>query len=96
MIKTLVAAAVVVGIIVFIRRFNEYDGERKHVNDDDPVYELDDILTEVFGDCMEAWCEDCGAVLATGTGPYKTQVSNVAYTHGSIYDHEVRVRSWAE
>lgn len=95
MIKTLVAAAVVVGIIVFIRRFNEYDDKRKPV-EDEPMYELEDVLTEVFGDCMEAWCEDCGAVLATGTGPYKTQVSNVAYTHGSIYDHEVRVRSWAE
>ena len=95
MIKTIILAVVVIGVIGFIRHYNEYDEPERNPMDE-PMYDLDDILMDVFGDCMEAWCEDCGLVLATGTGPYKPQVNNVAYVHSEVYDHEVHVRSWVD
>lgn len=59
-------------------------------------YETDQMLIDVLSECMEAFCQDCGMVLAQGTHPYHDDVAAVAYNHGEMYDHDVRVRSWAE
>lgn len=84
-----VAATVVVAIIVD-RKMRELAQRKVFVD------ELDKILGEILGDCLEAYCEDCDGILAQGTGQYKEDVFTAAYNHGEVYDHEVRVRSWAD
>jgi hypothetical protein len=58
--------------------------------------EVDDVIRDVLDNCLEAYCEDCDQILAQGTGSYKDTVTSVAYTHREVYDHEVKVKSWAE
>lgn len=62
----------------------------------EPTNDLDMLLTKILGDCLEAYCEDCSKILATGTTMYHTLVTTVAYHHSEEYDHEVHVRSWAD
>lgn len=97
-----VAAAIAVVIVIAERYRKEFPVENVFENGrpwpelEEPEEELDDILARVLGSCFEAYCEDCDDVLAIGTGPYQSQVANVAYTHGEVFDHETWVRSWAE
>lgn len=58
--------------------------------------DLDAVLAVILGSCLEAFCEDCDMVLASGTKVYHNMVSTVAYYHGEQYDHDVHVRSWAD
>lgn len=89
--KTLILLGLVVaGVVILEAR------ARKRLREEATMQELDMMLYEILGGCMEAYCEDCDHVLAQGTNPYHDQVEQVAYFHRETYDHEVRVRSWAE
>lgn len=60
------------------------------------MQELDDVLIEVLSDCLEAWCDDCGRLVAQGTGTWKSEVEQEAYIHREVFDHEVHVRTWLD
>jgi hypothetical protein len=61
-----------------------------------PTNDLDLLLEEILGDCLEAYCEDCGTILATGTKNYHDLVANVGYDHEITFDHYVTVQSWLD
>lgn len=81
---------ILLGVVVIGREV------RKWTREEAVMQELDEMLAEILGDCLEAYCEDCGQLLAQGTGNRKPDVSREAYVHGEVYDHEVHVRSWAD
>lgn len=89
--KTIVLLGLTVAGVVIIA-----SQVRKWTREEAVMQELDDMLNEILGDCLEAWCEDCDRILAQGTGSRKPDVSREAYVHGEIYDHEVHVRTWAD
>ena len=84
------AAATAVVVMIVDRQMRKL-AQRKAIVD-----ELDAMLAEILGDCLEAYCDDCEAILAQGTGDYKESVAEAAYNHGEFYDHMVRLRSWAD
>lgn len=86
----LIIGFVLLGVVVIGREV------RKWTREEAVMQELDTMLAEILGDCMEAYCEDCGQILAQGTGTRKPDVSSAAYHHSEVYDHEVHVRSWAD
>lgn len=89
--KTVLFFGITVAVVVVVaRQIRKWGRERVTME------ELDQILTEILGDCLEAYCEDCDGILAQGTGQYKDDVFTAAFNHGEIYDHEVKVRSWAD
>jgi galactose-1-phosphate uridylyltransferase len=63
---------------------------------DEQTNDLDLLLEKIFSDCLEAYCTDCGKILASGTQVYHEVVTNVAYNHGEIYSHDVLVRNWLD
>jgi len=89
--KTLIFLALTVAVTVKVAQFFR-DWETREA----AMEELDQVLKEILGDCLEAYCDECDGVLAQGTGQYKEDVFTVAYNHREIYDHDVRVRSWAD
>lgn len=91
MVKTIVLLGLTVAWVVIIAK-----QVRKWTREAAVMQELDDMLAEILNDCMEAYCEDCDRVLATGTGNLKPDVSHEAYVHSEVYDHNVHVRSWAD
>lgn len=86
----LVLGLTIVGVVILASQV------RRWTREEAVMQELDDILTEVLSDCLEAYCDDCGRLVAQGTGPWKEDVSREAYVHSEVYDHEVHVRSWAD
>lgn len=98
MMKTLVLLGLAVaGIVILDLQLRNHALQvRKQALEEAAMQELDIILYEILGGCMEAYCEDCDHVLAQGTNPFHDQVEQVAYFHRETYDHEVHVRSWAE
>lgn len=82
---------IVAGVVILAKQTEKWSREEAAV-----MEELDIILHEILGGCMEAYCEDCDHVLAQGTNPFHAQVGQVADFHRETYDHEVKVRSWAE
>lgn len=81
---------IVAGVVILARQAEKWSQEEAAME------ELDVLLYEILGGCMEAYCEDCDHVLAQGTNPFHAQVGQVADFHRETYDHEVKVRSWAE
>lgn len=69
---------------------------RKLYREEAAMQELDAMLEEILGDCLEAYCDDCEHVLAQGTGVHKDMVADEAYNHSEVYDHMVHLRSWAD
>ena len=91
MMKTLVLLGLTfAGVVILASQVRRWSREEA------AMQELDMMLSEILGGCMEAYCEDCDHVLAQGTNPFHDQVEQVAYFHRETYDHEVKVRSWAE
>jgi TorA maturation chaperone TorD len=91
MMKTLLLlGTIAAGVVILASQVRKWSREEA------AMQELDQMLAEILGGCMEAYCEDCDHVLAQGTNPFHEQVAQVAYFHRETYDHEVRVRSWAE
>jgi len=89
--KTVFFIGVTVAVTIFVARwFREWEMKEATME------ELDRVLQEILGDCLEAYCDECDGILAQGTGQYKEDVFTVAYNHREIYDHDVRVRSWAD
>lgn len=86
----LILGFILLGVVVIGREV------RKWTRETAVMQELDEMLAEILGDCIEAYCEDCGRMLAQGTGNRKPDVSSAAYHHSEVFDHEVRVRSWAD
>jgi hypothetical protein len=90
-VKTLlIIGFVLLGVVVIGREV------RKWTREEAVMQELDQMLAEILGDCIEAYCDDCGRLIAQGTGSKKPEVSSAAYHHSEIWDHEVHVRSWVD
>ena len=83
-------AATITGVILFSKIIRKWEREEAAME------ELDDMLEEILGDCLEAYCDDCEHVLAQGTGIRKDDVAEAAYNHSEVYDHMVHLRSWAD
>lgn len=89
--KTMIFFGITIIVVVVVaRQIKQW--ERNRVT----MEALDQVLAEILGDCLEAYCEDCDGILAQGTGQCKDDVFTEAYNHGEIYDHDVRVRSWLD